>query len=63
MLNQDLDRCVLVKGWKSSSGWSFPKGKIDEGEADAACAVREVSTLVVNENDMLTNIGIGRVRV
>lgn len=34
---------VLVKGWKASAGWGFPKGKINESEAADACAVREVS--------------------
>ena len=31
-----------MKGWKSSSGWGFPKGKINESEASHACAAREV---------------------
>jgi len=34
-----------VKGWKSSSGWGFPKGKINEREAPHDCAVREVCIL------------------
>ncbi|EJD47797.1 DCP2-domain-containing protein [Auricularia subglabra TFB-10046 SS5] len=42
MLNEALDKCILVKGWKSSSGWGFPKGKINENEAHATCAAREV---------------------
>ncbi|PPQ63793.1 hypothetical protein CVT24_004335 [Panaeolus cyanescens] len=42
MLNSTLDKCVLVKGYKSGSGWGFPKGKINEGEPRPACAVREV---------------------
>jgi 8-oxo-dGTP pyrophosphatase MutT (NUDIX family) len=33
---------VLVKGWKSSSGWGFPKGKINQNEPPHECAVREV---------------------
>jgi 8-oxo-dGTP pyrophosphatase MutT (NUDIX family) len=35
-------QCVLVKGWKSSSGWGFPKGKINEDEPPVHCAIREV---------------------
>ena len=35
-------KCVLVKGWKSSSGWGFPKGKINEDEPKHTCAIREV---------------------
>ncbi|EAU93101.2 DCP2 [Coprinopsis cinerea okayama7 len=42
MLNSTWDKCVLVKGWKSSSGWGFPKGKINEVEEKHLCAVREV---------------------
>ncbi|KAJ7597028.1 pyrophosphatase DCP2 [Mycena floridula] len=42
MLNDKWDKCVLVKGWKSSSGWGFPKGKINEDEPQMTCAVREV---------------------
>ena len=37
-----LFQCILVKGWKSSSGWGFPKGKINEHEPPHECAVREV---------------------
>lgn len=42
MLNEAMDKCILVKGWKSSSGWGFPKGKINESEEPSDCAVREV---------------------
>ncbi|KAJ7225523.1 Dcp2, box A domain-containing protein [Mycena pura] len=42
MLNDTLEKCVLVKGWKSSSGWGFPKGKINEDEPAHSCAIREV---------------------
>ncbi|KZV71340.1 DCP2-domain-containing protein [Peniophora sp. CONT] len=42
MLNETWDKVVLVKGWKASAGWGFPKGKINESEAEDACAVREV---------------------
>lgn len=37
-----LLQCILVKGWKSSSGWGFPKGKINEHEPPHECAIREV---------------------
>ncbi|KAG9314351.1 putative mrna-decapping enzyme subunit 2 [Chiua virens] len=42
MLNETWEKCILVKGWKSSSGWGFPKGKINEHEPSHECAVREV---------------------
>jgi mRNA-decapping enzyme subunit 2 len=41
MLNPQLDKLVLVQNWKKTS-WSFPRGKINEGESPARCAVREV---------------------
>ncbi|KAF8905574.1 Dcp2, box A domain-containing protein [Gymnopilus junonius] len=42
MLNDAMDKCVLVKGWKASAGWGFPKGKINEVEPPPTCAIREV---------------------
>ncbi|KZT02695.1 DCP2-domain-containing protein [Laetiporus sulphureus 93-53] len=42
MLNDTWEKCVLVKGWKSSAGWGFPKGKINEQEPRPRCAAREV---------------------
>lgn len=42
MLNEAMDSAVLVKGWKSSANWSFPRGKINQEEDDLHCAVREV---------------------
>lgn len=41
MLNHEMDSCVLVRGWKSNSTWSFPRGKINKDETDLDCAVRE----------------------
>ncbi|KAJ3521649.1 hypothetical protein NM688_g8988 [Phlebia brevispora] len=41
MLNKTWDKCLLVKGWKSTSAWSFPKGKINEQEPRPRCAVLE----------------------
>ncbi|KAI9017881.1 Dcp2, box A domain-containing protein [Phycomyces nitens] len=42
MINSSLDKCVLVKGWSSKSGWGFPKGKINQDEEYDCCAIREV---------------------
>jgi mRNA-decapping enzyme subunit 2 len=41
MLNPQLTKIVLVCSWKGTS-WSFPKGKINQGEDALDCAVREV---------------------
>lgn len=42
ILNSTFDKCLLVKGWSSKSGWGFPKGKINQDEEYDCCAVREV---------------------
>ena len=42
LLNDAMDRVVLVKGWKKGANWSFPRGKINKDEADLDCAIREV---------------------
>ncbi|KAJ1344676.1 hypothetical protein BSLG_000199 [Batrachochytrium salamandrivorans] len=42
ILNHNLTKILLVRGWKSSSSWGFPKGKINKDEPEIACAVREV---------------------
>ncbi|KAI9816769.1 MAG: mRNA-decapping enzyme subunit 2 [Pycnora praestabilis] len=42
MLNDGMDKAVLVKGWKKGANWSFPRGKINKDERDLDCAVREV---------------------
>lgn len=42
LLNNGMDKVVLVKGWKKSASWSFPRGKINKDELDLDCAVREV---------------------
>ncbi|KAM3581219.1 mRNA-decapping enzyme subunit 2 [Umbelopsis sp. WA50703] len=42
ILNERLDKCLLVKGWSSKSGWGFPKGKINKDEENDICAAREV---------------------
>ncbi|KAF9299815.1 mRNA-decapping enzyme subunit 2 [Mortierella antarctica] len=42
ILNETMDKCILVKGWAARSGWGFPKGKINKDEQDSLCAAREV---------------------
>ena len=42
ILNPTMDKCVMVKGYKSGSSWGFPKGKINKDEPEMECAVREV---------------------
>ncbi|KAF3928952.1 hypothetical protein AA313_de0208484 [Arthrobotrys entomopaga] len=42
LLNAQMDKVILVKGWKAGASWAFPRGKINKDEADHICAVREV---------------------
>lgn len=41
MLNPKQDKIVLVKSYNGKT-WSFPKGKINQGEEPVECAIREV---------------------
>lgn len=42
ILNETLDKVLLVKGWSNKSSWSFPRGKINRDEPQLQCAIREV---------------------
>lgn len=42
ILNPQLNRCIMVRGFGGKSSWGFPKGKIAKEEAPVDCAVREV---------------------
>ncbi|KAK8845593.1 hypothetical protein IAR55_006309 [Kwoniella newhampshirensis] len=42
LINRDGDKCLMVRGYKSNAGWSFPRGKINLEESEEACAIREV---------------------
>lgn len=41
LLSRDCRQVLLVRGAGARS-WSFPRGKVNEGESGVACAVREV---------------------
>ncbi len=41
LLNDAMDQVLLVKGWKKTASWSFPRGKINKDEKDLDCALRE----------------------
>jgi mRNA-decapping enzyme subunit 2 len=56
MLNVNMDKCILVKGWKSGASWSFPRGKIDQNEDDRDCAIRE--TLEETGFDLTGMVGV-----
>lgn len=42
LLNPSMDKVVLVKGWKKSANWGFPRGKVNKDEAPLDCAIREL---------------------
>ncbi|XP_069818809.1 m7GpppN-mRNA hydrolase isoform X2 [Dendropsophus ebraccatus] len=42
ILDETLENVLLVQGYLAKSGWGFPKGKVNEGEAPHDCAAREV---------------------
>lgn len=42
LLDESMERVVLVKGWKKGASWSFPRGKINKDEKDLDCTIREV---------------------
>lgn len=49
LISKEWDKVLLVKGWNKGASWSFPRGKINKGETEAACAVREVSPSLIAE--------------
>lgn len=42
LLSEDLKHVLLVQSFWAKSSWGFPKGKINENEDPAHCAIREV---------------------
>eukprot|EP00798_Chlamydomonas_sp_ICE-L_P025633 gene25633-11291_t len=41
LLDESMEKVLLVRGYKSSSGWGFPRGKINQNEPLETCAIRE----------------------
>ncbi|SCV74759.1 BQ2448_7788 [Microbotryum intermedium] len=48
LISQYWDKVLLVKGWNKGASWSFPRGKINKGEPEGMCAVREVCPLTTS---------------
>ena len=65
ILDQEMEHCLLLRGVKNSASWGFPKGKVDQDEADIDCAVREVreetsldiSGMISEENSVELEVG------
>jgi mRNA-decapping enzyme subunit 2 len=56
ILSPDMKYCLAVRSW-SKNIWNYPKGKINQGETDVECAIREVKeetgfdvSKLINEN-------------
>jgi mRNA-decapping enzyme subunit 2 len=43
LLNPDMSKVLLVKGWKPGASWGFPRGKINKDEP-AMCPKTTCST-------------------
>lgn len=41
ILSRDLNHCIVVKSFNKNL-WNFPKGKMNPGETEGQCAIREV---------------------
>jgi 8-oxo-dGTP pyrophosphatase MutT (NUDIX family) len=57
LLNEACDKVLLVQNWKKTC-WGFPKGKVNENEDPAECAMREVDEEIgycpqVNRDDCI----------
>jgi mRNA-decapping enzyme subunit 2 len=42
LMDESMEKVLLVRGWKKGASWSFPRGKINRDEKDLDCAIREV---------------------
>lgn len=43
LLDESMEKVLLVRGWKKGASWGFPRGKINKDEKDLDCAIREVN--------------------
>ena len=41
ILSSDMRYCLAVRSWNKNI-WNYPKGKVNKGETDEECAIREV---------------------
>lgn len=67
LVNSDLTKIALACDWGGKS-WSFPRGKIDEGESSFECALRETleetgfdARNYCNEENLLVTILNGKI--
>lgn len=54
LYNQDQTKVLLISSSNTEDHWTFPKGKINQGETEVDCAVREVwEEIGFRINDMI----------
>jgi hypothetical protein len=58
LLDKTMQRVLLVKGWKNTACWGFPRGKIHKNETDAQCAVREVCCTATSSRKMAQQLHV-----
>lgn len=56
ILDTTLTKLLLVRSWNGTT-WGFPKGKINKGEADHECAIREVEEEIGLDITHLVDVG------
>lgn len=56
LLNHAMDKVLLVRGFHSSHGWGFPKGKVAMRETDHDCAIREVNLFSFDYRQLRSNL-------
>lgn len=62
ILNETMEKVLLVRGYHSRISWGFPKGKVNKDETGVQCAIREVKeetdfdiSPLINEKEFIEN--------
>lgn len=70
ILNESLDKVLLIRAYRSKNTWGFPKGKINKDESELQAAVREVKEEIgydisskVNEQNFVEVLHLDRTKL